>query len=371
VGSRADDPLRELLNRRLEKLASQATDAAGGPSADEIETITRLARLIELRDSLRPKRRNWWPALVLAGTLAAVSILLFVRIRETEIELEVASTELTFALAKEQVITGVLDLAALGVSGLRSVELPVAAGGVPAGAPAVSLTRESAGGREGSVTLAPVLLPAGARVTLRYSDVPNQVGVFLNAAGLALQGTLNGPIRAGLAGAPVREFNFASPKPIALAGGSEDLALYLTFPAMPQAPVVPQIRVGDISVLRIDQFLDPDRTIVTRLSTILSGTLFFESLNGEERRLRGGEDLEFEHSHGELRTLELAAHQIVWKFHGRVRGMTTGIGEGRRSLMPTCLDWLRARHGLSLLWATSVYIFALIAGALRWWGVRI
>jgi hypothetical protein len=370
VSSRAKDPLRELLDHRLGKLASQAT-AGSGPSADEIETIASLARLIELCDSLRPKRRNWWPVLVLVGTLAAVSILLFVRIRETEIELEVASTELTFALAKEQVITSVLDLAALGVSGLRSVELPVAVGGAPAGARAVSLTRDSAGGREGSVTLAPVLLPAGARVTLRHSDVPNQVGVFLNAAGLALQGALNGPVRAGLAGAPVRELDFASPKPIVLAGGSEDLALDLTFSAMPQAPVVPQLQVGDLSVLRIDQFLSLDRTLVTRLSTILSGTLFFESLNGEERRLRGGELLQFEHSTGELRTVELAAHRIGWKFHGRVRGMTTGTGEGRRSLMPTCLEWLRARHGLTLLWATSAYVFALIAGALRWWGVRI
>jgi hypothetical protein len=188
---------------------------------------------------------------------------------------------------------------------------------------------------------------------------------------LALQGALNGPVRAGLAGAPVRELDFASPKPIVLAGGSEDLALDLTFSAMPQAPVVPQLQVGDLSVLRIDQFLSLDRTLVTRLSTILSGTLFFESLNGEERRLRGGELLQFEHSNGELRTVELAAHQIGWKFHGRVRGMTTGTGEGRRSLMPTCLEWLRARHGLTLLWATSAYVFALIAGALRWWGVRI
>jgi hypothetical protein len=140
---------------------------------------------------------------------------------------------------------------------------------------------------------------------------------------------------------------------------------------MPQAPMVPQLQVGDLSVLRIDQFFGPGRTLVTRLSTILSGTLFFESLNGEERHLHGGEELQFERSTGELRTLELEADRIAWKFHGRVRGMTTGTGEGRRSLMPTCLEWLRARHGLTLLWGTSVYVFALIAGALRWWGVRI
>jgi hypothetical protein len=371
VRRHAKDPLRELLDRRLEILAAQATHASSGPSAEEIEAISRLAKLIDLRDSLRPRRRNWWPASVLTGTLAVVSVLLFVRIPDTEIEMEVASRELTFTLAKEQVITGMLDLAALGVSGLRSIGLPVAEGGPPTGAPAVSLTRVSTKGREGSVTLAPMLLPAGTRVTLRQSDVPNHYGVFLSTAVLSLQGALNGPLRVGLAGAPARVYDFASPKPIVLAGGSEDMIMDLTFSAMPQAPVAPQLRVSDLSVLRIDQFLGPGRTIVTRLSTILSGTLFFESLNGEERRLREGEELKFERSNGELRTVELAANHIAWKFHGRVRGMTTGTGEGRRSLMPTWLEWLRARHGLTLLWATSVYVFALIAGALRWWGIRI
>ena len=371
MSGHAKDPLRELLDHRLEALAAQAVRAGSVPSAAEIESIASLAKLIDLRNSLRPKQRNRWPALVLAATLAVVSILLFVRVGETEIELEAASKELSFALAKEQMITGALDLAALGVSGLRSVELPVTASGVQSGAPAVELTRDSVKGRAGSVTLAPMLLPARARITLRRSDVPNQYGVIVRAAGLSLQGALNGPIRVGLAGAPAREYDFASPQPIVFAGGSEDITLDLTFLAMPQEPVVRQLQVGDLSVLRIDQFLEPGRTIVTRLSTILSGTLFFESLNGQERKLRDGEELQFERSDGELRTLELAANHIGWKFHGRVRGMTTGTGEGRRSLMPTCLEWLRARHEVTLLWATSLYLFALIAGVLRWWGIRI
>jgi hypothetical protein len=55
----------------------------------------------------------------------------------------------------------------------------------------------------------------------------------------------------------------------------------------------------------------------------------------------------------------------------RQLGMTTGSGEGRRTLMPTYLEWMRARHGVSLLWGTTLYLFGLIAGALRWWGVRL
>jgi hypothetical protein len=38
--------------------------------------------------------------------------------------------------------------------------------------------------------------------------------------------------------------------------------------------------------------------------------------------------------------------------------------------MPTYLEWLKARHGLSLFWGTSLYLFGLAAAALRWFGVN-
>jgi hypothetical protein len=52
-----------------------------------------------------------------------------------------------------------------------------------------------------------------------------------------------------------------------------------------------------------------------------------------------------------------------------VTAVTAGWGENRRSLMPTWLEWLRARHGLSLLWGSTVYIVGLLMGALRWFKV--
>ena len=40
---------------------------------------------------------------------------------------------------------------------------------------------------------------------------------------------------------------------------------------------------------------------------------------------------------------------------------------GLSGLMPTLLDWLRARHGLSLLWATTAYLVGLFVAILGWW----
>lgn len=359
------DPLRERLRRELDAAAAKA-DTEGASGVD-LEAIARLAKLVELRDEARPKPRNWWPALALAGTLGIVSVLLFMHVRETDIELEVASTDLAFALEKEQAATGTLDLAALGVAGAQAVEVPIE----NAGPRAISLARASRGGRQGSVTLAPLVLASGAKLRLARSDISNQWELTARGPGFPVEAAVNGPVRLALSGKPAWDQDFPSPKPVVWRGGAEETSLSLTFLRMPQTLLAPQVEVRELSFFGIDQFLAPERTLVKRHSTILSGSLFLESLDGEERRLRAAEELQFVESSGEIRTLELTTDHIGIKFRGRVRGMTTGSGEGRRSLMPTYFEWLRARHGLTLLWATSLYVFGLIGGALRWWGVRI
>lgn len=55
-----------------------------------------------------------------------------------------------------------------------------------------------------------------------------------------------------------------------------------------------QLSVSDLSFFHIDEFRDPNNTLVRRVSTILSGTLNFESLNGLERKIRPGEMIQLE-----------------------------------------------------------------------------
>lgn len=372
------DPLRELFKRELGKFEAESTEADGAIPQGRIEALSALAKVIEARDSIQSKPRSRGAALVLLGTLAIVSVLLFVRVRQTEIELDVSLSQLSFSLTKSQALSGAMNLSAIGIAGLRDVELPPSSdqskgGGANLSSPAsaFSLAASTLGPRRGTLTLTPLLLPANVRSTLGLSDVANQYHMSLRTADLPLRITAYGPVSVALPGAPIRALDFAIPKSILLRGGSEDVNLDLTFPSMPQLPLSAQLEVGDLSFSRIDQFLDSNQSIVGRFSTILSGTLSLESLNGQEVRLRPGEELQFEHSQGEIRSIEFGANQIGLKFRGAVWGMTTGTGEGHRSIMPTYLDWLRARHGLSLLWATSLYLFGLIAGALRWWGVRL
>jgi hypothetical protein len=364
----ARDPLNELIRRELDSAVQRAVQTGDGIGTAEFESLQRLAKTIELRNLLYARPRSWWPPAILACTLAAISFVLFARVQETEIELDLSLSDLTFSIARDEALTSTAKLLALGVSGARIGQLP---DGSAAASDAVSLASKSAGGHQGTVTLAPLLLRSGSRINVRQSEASRQFQLLLKSEGMPVHAAIEGPVILAIPGSPARMVNFPIPKPVLLQGGRDDFALNLTFATPIHSPFSPQLEVRDLSLFRIDQFVDPGSTIVRRISTVLSGVLYFESLNGQERRLRSGEDLYFSQSRGEIRALELADDHIGLKFHGRVKGMIVGAGEGRRSVMPTYLDWLRARHGLTLLWGASLYAYGLAAAALRWWGIRI
>ena len=370
------DPVRELLRRQSDVLAAKVV---GGESLsdEEIAGVARLARLIEIRNSAAPPRRNWWAAGVLASTLAIVSVLLFVRVPETDVELDLTISGVRFTLAGDQVIAGAMRVAQLGVSGLREIQLPMdaAAGAgavqISADQSAIRVSVNGSGKAPGMATLAPLSLSTGTSVGLQPIGSPYEYGLSIKAASVAMRVDVSGAVDLALAGSAPRHVEFRSPRPILLRGGQDDVDLDMTFPAATPSPFSPQLAVRDLALFRIDEFSEGNRSLVRRVSTVLSGTLFLESLNGEALHMRSGEALQFEKSDGEMRELRLEDNRIGLRYHGRVRGMTTGSGEGSRSLMPTYLEWLRARHGLSLLWGAALYLFGLVAGALRWWGIRL
>ena len=134
-----------------------------------------------------------------------------------------------------------------------------------------------------------------------------------------------------------------------------------------QASLAPHLPVRDLAFIRIDQFVDTTDTYIRRVSTVQSGKLYFAELNSREYPLRIGEGLQFEQSDGQIRLLTMENGQLALKFHGHVREMTTGWEESRKSLMPSWLEWLSARHSLTLLWGTTMYFFVLFLGILKWW----
>ena len=136
--------------------------------------------------------------------------------------------------------------------------------------------------RDGSITLADIQIPAGTVGTVRYSGVPNRFSFGLKSTGPdASRG------RAGLdpgqgSGAGAQQMEFKVPKPVDLVGGDSEVNLDVTFLDSAQSGLSPQIGVDQVSFVHVD-VVDASASVVRRLSTIHSGTLFMESLNGEKR----------------------------------------------------------------------------------------
>lgn len=367
----AGDPFRDLLERRACALAEAAVQAEGRLGPEQIDDLTRLARLAEIRDAARlPPTRGRWPLVGLFGlTLLAVSLLLFVEMPETEIALDLKVSEVGFTMGRTQPLLDAMEVTALGIVGARAIELPPGLASAPGpadGAP-VRVSGTTRGSRHGSLTLARVDVAANTRVWVRAGDGSQQFRLSLRGLDRPLHVTAYGPIRMDGAGLPPDVVDFASPRPITVKAGAQVLDLDLELPMQTSRAFSPQLRVQDLSLLRIEGFMSRESPSIQQRSTVLSGTIYFESLGGTPRSLRANERLRFERSEGEIPALRLGGGSIALDFEGRVRGMTSGSYDNPRSLMPSLLEWLRARQGLTLLWGTVVYALGVALAILRWW----
>lgn len=371
----APDRLRALLEAKAKALHDQALHSDGAVPGEQLEALQRLSGLVAICDASQPVRsRSHWPLIGLfATTLFIVSILLFIRRQRTEIELDLQVDQVSFSLASRQVLSEQLSLSALGVSGLSRIQLPrghdTEAATLVSGRDfnsSVELAVAADHTPRGEVSLPELILPAQTRVSLEATGIPSQSRWTLQGAGLDLQANVNGPVQINLTGASERQLSFLSPKAISFEPQAQQVDLDLTFLTLPQKLSPLPLAIQDLSLLRIDDRRGPDGLPVRRVSTILSGTIYFEELDGREYKIRPGEAIQLEGAKGEIESLELKDGHIILQFRGRVKNIRTGPAEIGRSLMPTWLEWLKARRGLALFWGTALYLFGLAVGALRW-----
>jgi hypothetical protein len=368
----AGDLLRALVAEQASGLAADALTNGGQVPAERLDALARLSKLADLRDATTRRAERRWPiVLVAAGTVACVSVLLFARVKSTEVELDLQVSELSFIVPAAQVITDAMSVGTLGLEGLSAAELPAARPGPgrPQEAALVRLVAEQDGARHGSVSLDPIAVPARTRVSLVQGQGVRRYRLGLRGGMPDLAASLQGPVRIVLPGEvnDVRDFPF--PRRVGFTPDSQEVTLDFgggdgTGALQPFRPPVP---VESLSLFRIDQFQTAGGLLAPRVSTIRSGTVFFESVDGHARPLRPGEGLNLPRSRGEIRELRLDDSAVAVRFHGTVWDMSVGSAGGRRSLMPTLFEWLSARHGLSLLWGAAAYMIGLFTALAGWW----
>jgi hypothetical protein len=369
--------LNELVERQTRELLDEAVLADGSVPRPRLETLVDLRTLAEMKPHQAPSSHRWIPALVMVLTLLLMSGLLFIRVPTTEIELEIRATEVGFRVPTLQPLTEGTSLALLGADGLRRIRM---AGDSRHAEKVlvmdqgdegfVRLSSRRDGTRDGTITLAGIAAPAKTVGSLRYAGVPNRFRLSLTANDLDVRADVQGPVTAAVAGGDVQEMDFDVPQAVDLRGGSET-NLDLRFRDIEDSGFSPQLEVDALSFVRIDERRDTEHSAVRELSTVVSGTLYMESLNGEKRELRAAELLQFSGVAGDILALRLMPDHVSLRFQGQVSDIVAGTPQSRRSLMPTLLEWARAQHGVSLLWGGSLYMFGIVVSLLRWLKVSV
>ncbi|HSE15693.1 MAG TPA: hypothetical protein VLB46_01490 [Pyrinomonadaceae bacterium] len=312
-------------------------------------------------------------------TAGVVAILLFVHRSETVVELDLATSEISFTLPTQQVLTEAMQLSSLGASGLREIELPdIGDAKTQTLFPSedeqsfIQLSLVPGAKEPSSINLATLILPAQTRVTLRHYERPHQYRLSLTGSDLEFRTDVTGSLRIALPKRGVEQFRYATPQAVHLRAGSGEADLDLTFADTGRGNVVSHVTANDLSFLHVDEFQERERTHSRLRSTILSGSIIFEDLNGVELKVRPGEMIQFQQAEGHIRSLELQNDHLMVKYYGRVRGLTSGLSENRPwSLMPSWFEWLRARTALALFIGGSVSIFSFLYTLLGWWKVKI
>lgn len=374
-----DNPLQKILAEKIQALAERIRESQSEVSVKDLAELALFAQLLTLREKNKKRtRRRWILPLAFVFTLLLVSGLVFFHIDKAEIELDLSVTGVEFKLAGNQVLSGSLSVSMLGVSGLQKVSMPENVAmpdrqkhpqkNEPI---ALRLSQTGENHTKGIITLSSLLVPGETRVGVRRGERNSEYVLSLLGSGLIPQVNVHGMIEVSLYSTGMRVIDFKYPQAIELKSGPDEMEfVFKLFEKIPGV-FVPRVLVRDLSFSQIDIFAEKEATLYRRVSTLISGTLFQQSLRGKQRVLRRNENIQFEVLKGEIQGLELHEDHISLRFYGQVRNLQINWGEETINLMPTYLEWLRTQHGLYLFWGSALYLFGLIAAVLRWWGIAI
>jgi hypothetical protein len=132
--------------------------------------------------------------------------------------------------------------------------------------------------------------------------------------------------------------------------------------------MLPVDRLGFTKVL---QFSQGEKSTTRQVSTILSGTLFYKEISGQDVKLRENEEIRMSGLKGVIRSGHLKPEALTLRYDGQIREMRRGFDVHGRNLMPNWLEFFKAQKPVELLWATALYLFGMVMAGLKWLKVKV
>jgi len=365
---RDESATRKALQTRLAALEARLRASPDDVDARAVNEVLRLGRLLEISELATPARRTRWPfvgaallTVVIGSTLAVEST------NETEIELAVVATELAFVLDADQRLLSNWPIAELGIAGASKIELG-AGDSARKFADMLRLKPIAQASGSGQMRIDQIEAGSGTHVRIRRDGEAGRYRLTLSHAPVSLRVDVAGAIEVARPGSKTLVEQHSKPLPIQVETKEGPLDLILVLPGK-AVETTPELAVSGLSLQRLEVLEDDHATRIRYPSTVLSGQLYLDSLDGRRNDLRVGERLRFSSSIGTLHRLRLESESLASRFHGVVEEMLTGSDKAPRSLMPTWLQWLMARQTLFLIWGATLYVLGLVAALVSWLGL--
>ncbi len=125
--------------------------------------------------------------------------------------------------------------------------------------------------------------------------------------------------------------------------------------------------ISSLSLQEIEDVVTNGVRTPRKISTVLKGEIFNESMNGRRYPLRKGEWLLVDGVVGEIRSMQMTADGIRLDFHGKVSSISVGSSHNQRDLMPNWLEWFGERHSVKMLWGAFIWLLGTLFGVIKWW----
>jgi hypothetical protein len=367
--------LDENLRTKLGKVSDRILAGEGPPTAGEFEEIQRLAKLVRWQEETRKKKPNLLPPIALIASVLLISLPAVLRLYDVSVSFDMAVSGLQFATKDRVPVLGSIRPEQLGISGLEKVippfdvVLPHEENSNIGVAQSILLKLPDKSGTVSDITLERVAPQPGTRVSIVYADRPSAFEFAFtreqNESPIVMRANVSGPIIVSIPGVILNQnivFG-AAPKSFEFKGDGSSVDVVVDLRKPPSIEFYPQ-RVEKVNLDIVEEI--PDVGVIPR-STILSGSLYWDSLDGSKVELRPGERIAFSTVKFQLDALKFDEREIRVRMHGKVRDLRRGDALETRTLMPTYLQWLIARQPLAAFWGALISLFGIIFSTLRWY----
>jgi hypothetical protein len=223
---------------------------------------------------------------------------------------------------------------------------------------------------KGSLTLSSITIPPGSEVSIQKMADEGTWRLGIKSAEAVVSLTLANGVDVSMAGQRT-EAEFGRGRPLTLKAAIDSGRLELDITPANPASFLMRHNVP-VTQVTFEESLDeaaPENVGLTRgrTSSVISGVIFNQSLGDRKYTLRPRETVETVIERGQVREVRLESDGVHLNLSASVRHLQVGAPGALQTLNPSYLEWLAEHHALKLAWGSAAWLFALMAGGIKWW----